>query len=61
MDIYYIMDLVKMPAVADYWKQKLRYEPIADKMGRNRFYKISQYLHFVDNEMVSEEQKKDLV
>ena len=30
-------------------------------MGKNCFYKISRYLHFVDNEMVSEEQKKDRV
>jgi hypothetical protein len=45
----------------DYWRSDLRYGQIADKMSRNRFRLIHRTLHFVDNNMTSDEDKLDHV
>ena len=41
-----------LPAIDDYWSRDphLRYALIADRISRQRFRDISQYLHFVDND-----------
>ena len=39
-----------LPSIDDYWKRDpLRYSPVADRISRDRFRELSQYLHFVDN------------
>ena len=59
MGLYFQMGLVKMPAVGCFWETYTRYRPIADVMGRQRFQKITSYLHIANNLKVTEEDKKD--
>ena len=59
--IYFLMGLVNMPKLDDYWKSELRYSNIADNMGRNRFQKLHSFLHFVDNNLISDTEKADRV
>ena len=59
MGIYFYMGLVKMPAVGSYWDNELRFSHVADNMSRNRFYKIQALLHFVDNNLVTDEPKNN--
>ena len=46
-----LMGINELPELRDYWSthEYLRYAPIADRISRNQFEKITQYLHFVDN------------
>lgn len=53
------MGLVQMSGVRQYWESEVRYGPVADVMSRNRFNLLLSVIHFVDNEMASEEVKKD--
>ena len=55
MGIYFYMGLVNMPAVGSYWDNELRFSHVADNMSRNLFYNI----HFVDNNLVTVEQKNN--
>ncbi|XP_064646212.1 piggyBac transposable element-derived protein 3-like [Lineus longissimus] len=48
-----------MPSLRCYWEAELRQSRIADEMGRNRFSKIAQSLHFTDNNDVTDEEKED--
>ena len=57
--IYLRMGLVQMPRVRAYWEAESRYAPIADIMGRNRFEKLTSFLHFCDNLNVTPEEKGD--
>jgi len=57
LGLYLYMGLVKMPAVSCYWQNDLRYFPIADSMSRNRFYSIQSTIHFVDNNLATEDEK----
>lgn len=57
--IYFLMGIVQMPNVTSYWEYATRYEPIASVMSRPRFEKLVTVLHFEDNNMVPDEQKKD--
>ena len=59
--IYYLMGIVRVPKIDDYWSNNLRYEQIASKMSRNRFRLIHRSLHFVDNNIASDEDKLDRV
>ena len=59
--MYYLMGIVTLPKIDDYWKSGLRYGQIADKMSRNRFQLIHRTLHFVDNNTTSVEDKLDRV
>ena len=45
-----LMGIVKLPALADYWKSSeiFHYSPIARRITRDRFLSISRYLHFSD-------------
>ena len=47
-----LMGIDHLPSVDDYWSKDplLHYAPIADRIPRWRFRKISRYLHFVNNE-----------
>ena len=47
-----LMGINHLPAIDDYWSRDphLCYGSIADKISRQRFRDISQYLHFVDND-----------
>ena len=46
-----LMGINELPLIRDYWStsEYLRYAPIADRISRNHFEKITRYLHFVDN------------
>ena len=46
-----LMGINVLPSINDYWQRDktLRYNPIADRITRDRFRDISRYLHFVDN------------
>lgn len=57
--IYLKMGLTKMPNVRCYSENGTRYSPIADKMSRNRFLKLMQCMHVVNNMESTEEAKKD--
>ena len=57
--MYFHMDLVKMPAVGCFWETDTRYAPVADMMSKNRFQKLTSYLHIKDNLMVTDSEKQD--
>uniref|UniRef100_A0AAZ1X7K9 PiggyBac transposable element-derived protein domain-containing protein n=1 Tax=Oreochromis aureus TaxID=47969 RepID=A0AAZ1X7K9_OREAU len=59
LGLYLWMGLVQMSGVRQYWENEVRYGPVADIMSRNRFSQLLSVIHFVDNEMASEEVKKD--
>ena len=61
ISVYYNMGLVKMPDVRCYWDTCSRYPPVADVMSRARFQQIQTCLHFANNELVTDDQKKDRV
>ena len=46
-----LMAINDLPAIEDYWKQDelLHYSPVADRISRDYFCELSQYLHFTDN------------
>ena len=45
------MGINKLPYLRDYWSNSeyLHYLPVASRISRNRFFEISQYLHFANN------------
>lgn len=58
LGLYLRMGLVQMSGVRQYWENEVRYGPVADIMSRNRFSQLLSVIHFVDNEMGSEELKR---
>ena len=48
------MGLVRLPELKDYWKNDpdFNYPPFSDKISRTRFRHISQFMHFVDNDVL---------
>lgn len=50
-----------MPSVRCYWENGTRYTPICDVMSRNRFERLMQCIHFVNNCDVAQEDKDDKV
>ena len=61
MGMYLKMGIVQMPGIRVYWEKDTRYGPVSDVMStcRNRFQALLTSIHFVDNETVLDEQKKD--
>jgi hypothetical protein len=59
LGMYFKMGLAEMPAIRKYWEKETRYPPVTEVMSRNRFQVLHSLIHFVDNETVSEETKKD--
>ena len=59
LGMYFKMALVEMPSIRMYWEKETRYPPVTEVMSRNRFQLLLSLIHFVDNETVSEETKKD--
>ncbi|XP_064631655.1 piggyBac transposable element-derived protein 3-like [Lineus longissimus] len=55
------MGLMQMSGNRAYWEQDSRYPAVADIMGRNRFSYLLTVLHFVDNNAVTDDQKKDKI
>ena len=51
MGFMILMKINHLPALSDYWKldPTYRYGPIADRITRDQFFRISHYLHFIDN------------
>ncbi len=47
-----IMGIVKLPALADYWRKNefFNYRPIASRITRTRFLDVHRFLHFIDND-----------
>ena len=47
----FLMGLNPKPSVKDYWKKDpiYHYQPISDRISRDRYLDIYRYLHFVDN------------
>ena len=47
-----LMGINRLPEIQDYWSTdtSLRYAPTADRISRDRFEEITQYLHFADND-----------
>ena len=45
-----LMAMNNLPSIDVYWKHDpfLRYSPVADRISRDRFHKLSRYLHFTD-------------
>jgi len=59
MGMFLRMGLVQMNGNRMYWEQDTRYNPVADVMPRNRFQKLLIVLHFVGNEGVTDDDKRD--
>ena len=57
--MYFHMGVVKMPSVGCCWEAETRYPAVADMMSRNRFQKITSYLHIKDNILVTDAEKLD--
>ena len=55
------MGLVDMSAFGTYWENEMKYPHIADQMSRYHFYIIRSSLHFVSNNLITDEQKEDRV
>uniref|UniRef100_A0A2C9LG34 PiggyBac transposable element-derived protein domain-containing protein n=1 Tax=Biomphalaria glabrata TaxID=6526 RepID=A0A2C9LG34_BIOGL len=53
------MGLAKMPGVKCYWETDTRYDPVAGVMSRNRFQSLLSNLHFVNNNLATNEEKSD--
>ncbi|XP_033823196.1 piggyBac transposable element-derived protein 2-like [Periophthalmus magnuspinnatus] len=53
------MGLAPMAGTRMFWETDTRYPQVADIMSRNRFQNIIAHLHFVDNMVVTEEDKTD--
>ena len=51
-----MMGLVDLPSLHDYWRRDSLFNcpANADRMTRDRFLEIHRYLHFIDNERVSQ-------
>lgn len=52
-----IMGCMKLPRVRMYYKRNLQI-PLATQLPRDRFFKLRNYMHLVDNLRISEEHKK---
>ena len=50
-----LMGIVRLPSLGDYWKKDMiyHYTPVAERISRDRFYDLHQYLHFADNSTLS--------
>lgn len=59
LGMYLRMGLAQMSGVRMYWENEVRYGPVADTMSRNRFMQILSVIHFTDNEIATDEIKKD--
>ena len=49
---FHILMLInRLPSIDDYWSlnPNLRYDPIANRISRDRFRDVQKYLLFVDN------------
>ena len=57
--VIFYMGLVQMPSLRSYWENELGFEPISSVLSRNRFLKLVTLLHFVDNNAITDEEKKD--
>ena len=57
--MFYHMGLARTNSVRQYWEVETNYTPVTDVMSRNRFRDILTKLHFVDNETVTDDEKKD--
>ena len=55
------MGLVQMHNLRSYWESELAYEPNCSVLSRDRFLKLVSPLHFVDNNAITDEEKKDKV
>ncbi|KAI8771534.1 piggyBac transposable element-derived protein 3 [Biomphalaria glabrata] len=51
------MGLVKMPCVRCYWETESCYAPVANVKSRNRFQIILSSLHFIDNNIFTDDDK----
>ena len=51
-----LIGINSLPALKDYWKRDpaFHYASIADRITRDRFMEIPRYLHFVDNDTLSQ-------
>ena len=47
--IHILMGIVQLPNYKAYWSRELRFPPVLDVMPINRYEKLRQYLHSVDN------------
>ncbi|XP_059161134.1 piggyBac transposable element-derived protein 3-like [Physella acuta] len=59
LGIFFRMGLAKMPGTRCYWENDTRYDPVASTMSRNRFQLLMRVIYIVDNNRVTEEDKKD--
>ena len=52
--IMLVMGMVRLPALADYWKRDPLFQCtiVSKSMARDRFFEIHRYLHFVDNSTI---------
>ena len=59
LGIYYKMGLVQMPSLKMYWANETKYPAVTDVVSRNRFQPLLSTIHFVDNQIISDEEKKN--
>lgn len=57
--MFYHMELVQMSSVRQYWETETAYDPVCSVMSRNRFQLLLTNFHFVNNVLISLEDKKD--
>lgn len=49
LGINILSGIVRMPSYRMYWAQETQYAPIAERMSRNRFDKLRNFIHINDN------------
>ena len=52
------MGLVRLPSQRSYWETFMSYDGVSSVLSRNRFETILRNIHFVDNLVISEDDKK---
>ena len=57
--MFYCMGLVQMARVRAYRENGTNHEPVSGVMSRNRFQYLLTVLHFVDNLVMTDDEKKD--
>lgn len=57
--MFYHMGLVQISSVRQYWETETAYDPVCSVMSRNRFQPLLTNFHFVNNLLISLEDKKD--
>ena len=59
--LYLYIGLIQLPSVGAYFEHAPRYSIVADVIGRNRLEQLLTRIHFVNNNEVTDESRKDML